>query len=184
VQLVVAEQRERLDRDRGLLARLQPADEERVRRAVGGRAVGRERRVGGQRGDDDLLLRDVVQLDEVAPGQLGDREHAGGASGGVGNGGAEDQPVAPAHDAGVALEGEVLHRQHRRARARERQGVDEVREIGAAAAEQARHADRHPHDLAARRQLDGLDPVRHEVGPAGDRREPEVGGRRGGELAQ
>ena len=74
----LADQRERLDRGRRLLARLQGADEERVRLAVGRRAVGAEGGVGGERRDRDLLLGDGVELDQVALGQLRDREHARG----------------------------------------------------------------------------------------------------------
>ena len=52
----LADQRQRLDRGRRLLARLERADEERVRLAVGRRAFGPEGRVGGERRDGDLLL--------------------------------------------------------------------------------------------------------------------------------
>ena len=75
-----------------------------------------------------------------------------------------------------------MHGDDRRARAGERQRVLEVRERGAEAAEQPRHPDGHPRDLAAGLELDRLDAFRDEVGPPGDGGEPEV--RRAGELAQ
>ena len=71
-----------------------------------------------------------------------------------------------------------------RARARQRERVDEVGERGAEAAEQPRHRERHARDLAPGGQLDRLDPVGDELGPARDRRQPQVGRRGGGELAQ
>ena len=69
----VAEQRDRLDRRDGVLARLEGADEERIRLAVGARPVRAEHRVDAGRRDDDLLLGDAVELDQVALGQLGKR---------------------------------------------------------------------------------------------------------------
>ena len=66
----------------------------------------------------------------------------------------------------------------------ERERVDEVRERGAEAAQQARDGERHARDLAARGQLDRLDPGGDEVGAAGDRRQPQVARRGRGELAE
>ena len=73
---------------------------------------------------------------------------------------------------------------HGRARAAAREGVEEVRDGGPEAAQQPRQRDGHPRDLAPRRQLDRLDPLGHELGPASDRREAEVGRRLCGELAR
>ena len=75
-----------------------------------------------------------------------------------------------------------MHGDDGRAGAGERQRVLEVREGRAEAAEQARHPEGHPGDLAAGLELDRLDPVRDEIGAPRDSREPEV--RRTGELAQ
>jgi hypothetical protein len=54
---------------------------------------------------------------------------------------------------------------------------------GAEPAQEARQAVRHARDLAARLQRDGLDTVRDELGPPGDRRQPFAVCERG-ELAQ
>ena len=109
-----------------------------------------------------------------------------GAAGRAGHDRPEDRRLAAAHERRVALEGQVLHRQHGRARERERERVDEVRERRAEAAEEPRHAQGHPQLLHAGGQVHRLDPVGHEVGSPGDRgeAEPLAGGRqRAQELA-
>ncbi len=179
---VVAHERQGLDRALRILARLDRPDDERVRRAVLTRAVRRERGIDAVRGDDDLLVRDVVELDQVALRALGDGQHAIGVTGGAGNGRPEDQPVAQAHQARVALEREVVDCHDAATRAAERDRVLEVRDRGIQAPQEPGQGRRHAPDLAARLQLHRLDPVRDEVGPSRDRGEAEVGDAR--ELAQ
>jgi hypothetical protein len=63
----------------------------------------------------------------------------------------------------------------RRGRA-ERERVLEVRERRPQAAQEPGHRPRHPQLLAPRGQVERLDAVRHELGVAGERDEPEVTG--------
>ena len=75
----------------------------------------------------------------------------------------------------VALEVQVVQRQHARAVPAERQRVLEVRELGPEAAQQPRQRPGHPRLLEARGQLDRLDALRHEVGTPRHGGEREVG---------
>ena len=60
----------------------------------------------------------------------------------------------------------------------ERERVLEVAERRAEAAQQARQQQRHPQLLRPRGQLDGLDPLRNELGMTGDGCDPQAGLRR------
>ena len=67
-----------------------------------------------------------------------------------------------------------MHGHDRGAGARERERVLKVRERWAQAAQDTGEGGGHPPDLAAGGELDCLDPLRNEVGAAGDRGEAEV----------
>ena len=106
----------------------------------------REGGIDAVRGDDDLLVRDVVELAEVAARPLGDGEHADCLPRRARDDLLEDEPVLAAHQRRLALEGEVVDRDDRGARQRERQRVLEVTERRAELPEQARQ--RHGHAAA------------------------------------
>jgi hypothetical protein len=90
-----------IDRGERVLPPLDRADEQEV--AVGP-AARSERWVDGVGRDDDLGGWRSVQLHEITPRALRDREHPGRAPYGARDDGAEDEAVAPAHHMGVALE--------------------------------------------------------------------------------
>ena len=107
-----------------------------------------------------------------------------GAARRPGHDGLEDRAFARAHDRRVALEREVLHREHRRAREAGRDRVHEVREGRLQPAQEPRERPQHAQLLHARLQLDRAHAVRHEVGPAGDaRRRSRSRGQRAQQLA-
>jgi hypothetical protein len=60
----------------------------------------------------------------------------------------------------------------------------EVHERRPHLAQEPRDPDRHSQRLAAGGKVERLDPVGHELGMPRDRREAQVGRRRGGQLAQ
>jgi hypothetical protein len=112
-----------------------------------------------------------------------DREHPERAPQRPGDDAPEDDAVREGHQLGIALERQVLDRQQRGARKPRRQRVREVHEARAQRAQQPRQLHCHPHLLRRRLQLDRLDAFGHQVGPSGDRRDPQPLGLRG-KLAQ
>jgi hypothetical protein len=143
---------------------------------------GNELFAGGERRHRDLLRGDPVQLDEVVARALGDGEDVRGPAGGPGHHRLEDRALAAAHDRRVALEREVLDGEHRRARQRRRDRVDEVREQRTQAAEEPRHRPQHAELLHARVELDRADALRDEIRPARDGGDVEVAGKRTQQL--
>ena len=91
-----------------VLALLHGSDEEQV--AVAATVPGAERGVDAVRRDGDLLRRDPVQLDRIGLRSLRHREHAVGTACGARNDALEDEAVERPHDAGVALEVQVVQR--------------------------------------------------------------------------
>jgi hypothetical protein len=148
-------------------ARLDRADEENVRVPAPG--ARRESVVDAERRDHDLVRIEAVEVDEIRLRPLRDREDARGTARCARHDGPENDPVAPLHHRRVALEGQVLNRQHRRARAARRDGVKKVRERGPQPPEGAGQRPGHPQLLAPRGQDDGVDPVRNELRKPGDR---------------
>ena len=140
------------------------------------RVTGAERGVDPVRGNDDPCGRDIVVLGEIALRALRDGDDARRGAGGAGDDPAEDEAVAPPHQA--ALEGEVVDRHDGRARAAERNRVLRVHERGPEPAQRARERPHHPQLLRARGELHGLDAVRDQLRVPGDGREPQARARR------
>ena len=127
--------------------------------------------------------RDPVEVLEILPRALGDGDHAVGALRRARDDRAEDEPVLPRHQVGLALEGQVVDGQDRPAARAERQRVLVVRDARPEPPDEAGEAPRHPPLLRAGGELDRLDPVRDELRLAGDGGEAEVRGG-AGQLAQ
>ena len=85
-------------------------------------------------------------------------------------------PVERPHQRRVAVEREIVHRDDGRGAVERRQHVLEVNECGPQPAQRARQPDGDAQLLQPRIEPEGLDAVRHEVGPARDRDEPQVAG--------
>ena len=160
------------ERGERVLARLDAAHEEEI--AVVAAVRRAELRAGSERRDGDLLRGDAVELDEVVARPLRNGEHVRGATRRPWHDELEDRALARSHRRRVALEGEILHGEHSRAREPRRDRVHEVREARPEAPQQARHRPQHAQLLHLRVELDRADAVGHEVGPACDGREIEV----------
>jgi hypothetical protein len=93
------------------------------------------------------------------------------------------EPVLEGHQAGVALEREVVDGEHRRADGPQRQRVLVVAEAWSDAAQQPRQPPGHPELLRAGRERERLDSLWYALRVAGDRGEAQVG-RRGGQGAE
>ena len=158
-----------------ILAALHRTDHEQVAGVVR-RLVRREDRVDPVRDHLHRRRRDPVELFEVFARPLGDGDHAVGALRRARDDRAEDEPVLPRHQVGLALEGQVVDGQDRAAAGAERQRVLVVREPRAEPADEAGEAPRHPPLLGAGGELDRLDPVGDELRLAGDGGEVEVRG--------
>ena len=146
--------------------------------------AGTERRVDTVRRHDDPIGIEAVQVDEVVLRPLRDRQYAGGAAHRVGDDETKDRAVAQAHHGRVALEREIVDGHDRRARARDRERVLEVRERGAEPAERAWDGPEHPRLLHPRGHVHGLDPGRDEVGTTGQRGEAKLVTGEGRQVSQ
>ena len=169
---VAVEESERLDRGQRILSRLDPADEQRVRRPVGSTAVRVEDGIDAIRRDDDLLLGDPVVLREVVLRVLGDGEHPVGAARRGGDEPPEEHAVAAAHQPRHPLEREVVDRDDGASAVARRDDVVEVRQRRLEPLEEARQPVRHAHRLAPGRERERLDAFRNEIRAACDRGEP------------
>jgi hypothetical protein len=135
-------------------------------------------------GDDaDLFRGNAVELDEVVARPLGDRNDSVGRSRRARHGRLEDKAILPGHQAGLALEGEVVNGEYGAADRPKGKRVLVMAKTRPDTPEEPRQRPRHSHLLRAGRQLQRLDPGRHALGMARDRGEVELG-RRGRQRPQ
>src|SRR6266542_5886655 len=123
--------------------------------------------------DQDLVVANAVTLDEVALRPPRADEYAGRAANGQRNERAKEDAVADAHEIGMTLEGQIVHRDDDGSAYQRRSDVLDMDEARSDRAQQPREADRHPQDLRLAPDHQRFDARRAATGLAHERGETE-----------